>query len=379
MGMSRYLANLAARAVAAESGHRSHLLRPVIPSIFAASAAEWNASAAMEFNRDEARPVARNKQPMTASRAFDPDPMPAGVRHQLGEERGETPVAWRSAGRDGEVGVEEAAPSAVKQPKSSVGQSLERNFNNQMRSEGLPVRSRRAVETAVDRGLEDQIRQTDSQPMANIHQGKLNLPSSMTKPLENVDREAGTLVSAVRRDVLSTLPAELHESTATVLRAVRTVSTNSELEQPMRSLASPESKPQVARSSSSHGGVFPTPRLHGEARSEDLPGRARSEASMRGSSTGAGRSVASEVNGLRDRAMAAPMAQNRPSFPSALRSITAAHQPAPSASQSVVEVHIGRVEVRAPSQSSSTGAARETTKVPSLDDYLRGRTGRGRA
>ena len=377
--MSRYLANLAARAVGAESGHRSHLLRPVIPSIFAASAAEWNAPAAMELNVDEVRPVARNKQPMAASRAFDPDPTPAGARHQLGEEPGETPVAWRSAGRDAEVGVEEAAPSSVHQPKSSIRQSPEINSGNSVRNEGLPVRSLQAVEKAVDRGLEDQIRQTDSQPFANIHQGKLNLPSSMTTPVEHVDRAAGRLGSAVRRDVFSAQPAELHETSAAVLQTLGSVAASSELELRMRSLASSESKPQVARSSSVHGGVALTARPHGEALPERSPGREIGKASMRGSSTGAGRSAISDVNGLRDRATAAPLAQNRPSLPGALRSITAAHQPAPSASQSVVEVHIGRVEVRAPSQSSSRGAARETTKAPSLDDYLRGRTGRGRA
>ena len=375
--MSRYLANLAARAVGAESGDRSHLLRPVIPSIFAASAAEWNAPAAMEFNVDEVRPVARNKQPMAASRAFDPDPTPAGARHQSGEERGETPVAWRSAGRDAEVGVEAAAPSAVNQSKSTVGQSLERNFNNEIRNESLPVRSLQAAETAVDRGLEDLIRQTDSQPMANINQGKLNLPFSMTTPVEHVDRAAGRLGSAVRRDVLSTLPAGLHETSAAVLQTLGSVAASSELELRMRSLASSESKPQVARSSSVHGGVVPAARLHGEALPEGSAGREIGKASMRESPTGAGGSAISDVNGLRDRATAAPLAQNRQSLPGALRSITATHQPAPSASPSVVEVHIGRVEVRAPSQSSSRGAARETIKPPSLDDYLRGRTGRG--
>jgi hypothetical protein len=63
----------------------------------------------------------------------------------------------------------------------------------------------------------------------------------------------------------------------------------------------------------------------------------------------------------------------------ALRAVSQVAPPGQADSEPVIHVSIGRIEVRAPSQTPTKHSSRESAKGPSLEEYLRGRTGRGRA
>jgi hypothetical protein len=53
--------------------------------------------------------------------------------------------------------------------------------------------------------------------------------------------------------------------------------------------------------------------------------------------------------------------------------------PTPNAPEPVIEVTIGRIDVRAPARSDTVKPSSRTTSAPSLEDYLRRRSGRSRA
>ena len=63
----------------------------------------------------------------------------------------------------------------------------------------------------------------------------------------------------------------------------------------------------------------------------------------------------------------------------ALRTMSQATRRELPSKEQVIEVSIGRIEVRAPSQPTTKPSSTEAAKGPSLKEYLRGRSGRGRA
>jgi hypothetical protein len=68
-----------------------------------------------------------------------------------------------------------------------------------------------------------------------------------------------------------------------------------------------------------------------------------------------------------------------PDLVRALRAASRVERPEPNSAEQIIEVSIGRIEVRAPSQSAVRQSPVEAAKGPSLNEYLRERSGRGRA
>ena len=68
-----------------------------------------------------------------------------------------------------------------------------------------------------------------------------------------------------------------------------------------------------------------------------------------------------------------------PDLVRALRAVSRVERPEPQPTEQIIEVSIGRIEVRAPSQSAAKPSPVEAAKGPSLNEYLRERSGGRRA
>ena len=408
--MSTYLANLATRAIGASSLNRSRLLRPLVPSIFGSSAVEPKPGTSMEFPQDGVRSVAKAQAPKAPTHVFDPARHEAGVESQtqrwtpdpartnsqpfyadsedvllsatsLKSTASETGLSHPDVRRDAAFVVEEpAGPPLLSESKTAVYQKFRSNTSEGSRidskDEKRQITPEWTAQSANAREQETDAQQTASRSGTFIPPNKLNAPAgifaSTAKPGDaavshppKIDRDINVTPLAPLRDLSSTVPytsgAAKGEASNRLLENLRTA----------------KNEGRVATPSIGAGHLVSTSGENSEALRNLLPMRAKKEAAVEGSAANGKTSGSSNFAGARDRSTSVPIVQNRPPVPGALRSLTQAQHPGAPTPQKIVEVHIGRVEVRAPSQSSSGAAARESSQTPSLDDYLRGRTGRG--
>ena len=328
--------------------------------------------------------MARSQRQETSARAFNAEqaateieepagnPIAAPVRSQ--GSAAEARIARPSVRRDPDLVAEEPVRPSRPEPRSLVDQGSGMNFKSSVTThpsnDDQPIFPQVSARSTIDRERVFPSRGT-------VLADKLNLPLHRSSLVAEPGAEVASSRSVISRDLKLPAAAELHETFSASPHTPRNVSKSPVSTQSMPSLLSASKDRSIAASSTAPGQLFSRGDAHGEAPVVPSPTR-----EMNKSASGQGPTVSTDFPGLRDRstpASPASLGKNRPSLPGTLRSISAAHQPASSASQSIVEVHIGRVEVRAPSQSSSKAPARESNKAPSLDDYLRGRAGRGGA
>ena len=384
--MSTFLSNLASRAVGQSAQHPTRLLRPIIPSMFASAALDTTTDALMEIRVKETHGPADSRQAKKVPTNFSQAQEPAGAERTKKNEVISTSslnsarVKDRSieAGVGGVAGAiaEELDPVRQHESKIVVDQRSLTDSKDYLQSDRRRILPHLTVEPIVERGRgrEDQLGEMTSHYQADESLGRLSLPLAKSMAAGKPGLEEAHSGGAIDGEASLRDPAETFEPFGAPIHTARLSSNRPMQEQQVASVPLQNDDRRGAASSITGGSLTSASRANGRARLDSSPMGAQKEAV-----SGSASSASSNPTGLRERVIQDVIAQNRLLIPAGLRSKSAPQQHESSAGQRIVEVHIGRVEVRAPAQSSTKAATRESSKLPSLDDYLRGRSGQGRA
>lgn len=374
--MTTFLANLASRAIGPTAQSSSRLLRPLIPSIFASNSFDSNAARPANLDPDTTLPDIGSQPTATPPRGFKPmqaaahternhqATVPSSVRARESETEGH-PASTRPQSRPALTAEEHHFPSAQADPIVTGRDVI---------SSSRHVAPQQIRTAAVSQETDVMDRLTLSQLTSTNQPAKPKKPSEISISVDGPTNKVATSQTLEDRSAVSpsaiNRPQGAASSVPDALRVLPNKPISSSTPQPRSIINEQKAAPSSTMAA--------RPAVDGNSHREASLGYIPTTVPTK-SSTDFKQNVPSDLPALRDRSTSGIVAQNHPALFSALRAISPAKQNEPAAPQNVVEVHIGRIEVRASSQSSTKAAARENSKEPSLDDYLRGRTGRVRA
>ena len=374
--MSGLIANLVSRSIRSAS-----LLRPEVPSIFAApdhgksSEGQWDTSMAYTSARQDGRSM---------------PPLPAN--HDRFEDREQTtdpsevrkfPYTRSTRATDDPPPSEASASGTTIDPDRAPGQRISmQNLSTQQvtsRSGTTQAITNHAATPDVDAAL----------PIAAIPASRLEahdarMGAGHGRRADNDASHDGTV------DLVSDEQGEIHSERKRIVQdthaAIRTSHVD-RVPQAVSAQSLPESADEIAIATNMK--ITPAPNLNTRAfRGEDsqIPDshRANSKSVLEdfagdAKHSGTHSSASPERVIPREGLAANAPALNGLDLLRALRAISTVTEPRESNTEKVIQVSIGRIEVRAPSSKPAKAPAHNAVQGPSLEEYLRERTGRGRA